>query len=590
MTEEHAQRRLAAILAADVVGYSRLMEQDEAGTLAALKARRKNVLGPLIARHRGRIFKVTGDGMLAEFASAVNAVQCAIELQRCMATANDDLSEEHRIVLRVGINLGDVMVEGGDLYGDGVNIAARLEGIAEPGGILVSGTAYDHVKNKVNAGFVDLGFQSLKNIIEPVHTYRIAGTPLVSVAVPKALTEKPAIAVLSFANMSGDPEQQYFSDGITEDIITELSRFHSLFVMARISLLALKNKPVKVQDIAHELGVAYVVEGSVRRAADRVRITAQLVDAGTGNHLWAERYDRDMHDIFAVQDEVARSVASTISGRVEAVGRDRAVRLSPTALRAYDLVLRAKALTSKYTRTDNEQARACAERAVELDPTSARAHAQLAWNYFFNYMACWTSERAEALSKAYEMAQRAVVLDETDSFAHTMLGTVHVFRKEHEEARSEHEKAINLNPNDPEARRYYGDFLAATGEPDAAIEQIDLGKRLNPFDTRWVPWIRGIACFTAHRYEEAIATLRQARDPINEVRGWLAASYAHAGRLPEARAMLDEFLRVAESDMAKFPGRRLKDWEPYWHGAFEYKDQRDFDHLFDALRKAGLPE
>ena len=590
MAEERTQRRLTAILAADVVGYSRLMEQDEAGTLATLKARRAEVLKPLVARHQGRVFKIAGDGVLVEFGSAVNAVQCAIELQRGMATANGDLSEEHHIVLRVGVNLGDVMVEGGDLYGDGVNIAARLQGLAEPGGILISGTAYEYVKNKVKAGYIDLGTQNLKNIVEPILAYRIAGTPLVSVVAPRALAEKPSIAVLSFANMSGDPEQQYFSDGITEDIITELSRFRSLFVMARISSLTFKQKPIKVQDIARELGVAYVVEGSVRRAVDRVRITAQLVDADTGNHLWAERYDRDMHDIFAVQDEVARSVASTISGRVEAAGRDRAVRLSPTALRAYDLVLRAKALTAKYTRTDNEQARACAERAVELDPTSARAHAQLAWNCFFDYVACWTSERVEALAKAYELAKRAVILDETDSFAHTMLATVHVFRKEYDEARSEHEKAIALNPNDPEARRYYGDFLAATGEPDAAIEQIDLGKRLNPFDTRWVPWIRGIACFTAHRYDEAIATLRQARDPINEVRGWLAASYAHAGRLREARAMLDEFLRVAESDTANFPGQRLRDWEPYWHGAFEYRDQKDFDHVFDALRKAGLPE
>jgi len=274
MAEERTKRRLTAILAADVVGYSRLMEQDEAGTLATLKARRAEVLKPLVARHQGRVFKIAGDGVLVEFGSAVNAVQCAIELQRGMATANGDLSEEHRIVLRVGVNLGDVMVEGGDLYGDGVNIAARLQGLAEPGGILISGTAYEYVKNKVKAGYIDLGTQNLKNIVEPILAYRIAGTPLVSVVAPRALAEKPSIAVLSFANMSGDPEQQYFSDGITEDIITELSRFRSLFVMARISSLAFKQKPIKVQDIARELGVAYVVEGSVRRAVDRVRITA----------------------------------------------------------------------------------------------------------------------------------------------------------------------------------------------------------------------------------------------------------------------------------------------------------------------------
>jgi len=591
MAEERPQRRLAAILAADVAGYSRLMQIDEAGTLAALKYRRTRILQPLVTKHHGRIVKLMGDGVLVEFASAVNAVEAAVALQEAMAAANDGVAEDRRIVLRVGVNLGDVMVEGGDLYGDGVNIAARLEGIAEPGGILVSGTAYDYVKNKVKVGFDDLGPQKLKNLSEPVRTFRVRLNGESAMARPPlALPAKPSIAVLPFTNMSGDSGQEYFSDGITEDIITELSRFHSLFVIARNSSFAFKGKSIKVQEIARELGVAYIVEGSVRRDADRVRINAQLIDASTGNHLWAERYDRDMRDIFALQDEVARSVASTVSGRVEAAGRDLAVRLSSSGLRAYDLVLRAKALTQKYTKTDNAQALVCAERAVELDPTSARACTHLAWCYFFDRMAGWTTDRENALAKAYELAQRAVALDDTDSFPHCILGLIHLFRREYDEARSETERAIDLNPNDPEARRYYGDYLAATGRPDAAIEQIQLAKRLNPFDTRWVPWILGLFYFTARRYDEAITTLRQARDPINEVRGWLAASYAHAGRLQEARATLEEFLRIAESDMAEFPGRRLKDWEPYWHGALEYRDQKDFDHLFDALRKAGLPE
>jgi adenylate cyclase len=404
-----------------------------------------------------------------------------------------------------------------------------------------------------------------------------------------ALPDKPSIAVLPLHNMSGDPEQQYFSDGITEDIITELSRFHSLFVIARNSSFSFRGKSVKVQEIARELGVTYLVEGSVRRAADRVRITAQLVDGSTGTHLWAERYDRDMRDIFALQDEVARSVASTVIGRVEAAGREL-LRLSSAGLRAYDLILRAKALGQKFTRTDNAQALACAERALELDPTSARACAHAAWCHFINYMACWTAERERAFAKAYELAQRSVELDDTDSSAHRELGLIHLFRREYDEARSETERAIELNPNDADAHRKYGLFLATTGKAEAAIEQISLAKRLNPFDTQWVPWIMGIFCFTARRYDDAIAALRQARNPINEVRGWLAASYAHAGRLDEARATLDEFLRVAEADMAVFPGRRLKDWEAYWHGAFEYRDQEDFDHLFDALRKAGLQE
>jgi len=422
---------------------------------------------------------------------------------------------------------------------------------------------------------------------------RTAPSPEAPVPLPAErlpLPDKPSIAVLPFENLSNDPEQQYFSDGITQDIITELSRFRSLFVIAYHSSFAFKGKSNKLQDIARELGVAYVVEGSVRRAADRVRISAQLVEAATGNHLWAERYDRDVRDIFAVQDEVARSVASTVSGRIEAAGRDRIDRLSPDALRAYDLVLRARALTMRYNRSDNQQALACAERAMELDPTSAAAHTHAAWCHFYNYMAFWSVDPKASLAKAHEIVQRAVALDEADSFAHTIMGSVHWFRRDFDLARAEYLEAIERNPNDFLARRFYGMFLAATGDAEASIEQIDLGKRLNPFDTKWVPWNKGIACFTARRYDEAITALKHVRNPINEVRAWLAASYAQAGRLDEAKAALDEFMRVARSDMAVFPGRTLKDWEPYWHAMFEYQDQKDFDHLHEALRKAGMPD
>jgi len=485
------------------------------------------------------------------------------------------------------------VVEGGDLYGDGVIIGVRLQAMADPGGICVSGVVHDQVENKLPLAFEDLGRCEVKNIAKPVQVFRVRTDRDNSVRRATELQSKqtkPSIAVLPFTNMSGDPEQEYFSDGITEDIITNLSRFHGLLVMARNSSFAFKGKPTKVQDVARELGVAYVVEGSVRRAADRVRITAQLIDAGTGNHLWAERYDREMRDIFALQDEVAQSVASTVSGRVEAAGRDRAVRLSEIELEAYDLLLRAKALMSKYSKVGNERALACAERAVELDPTSARAHTYAAWCLRYNYMFWWTADRTVTLAKAYELAKRAVDLDETDSLAHCILGLIHLARREFDEARLEIERAVELNPNDPEARRYLGFFLAAAGNPDAGIKEMDVAKQLNPFDTRWVPWIRGIGCFTARRYEEAITAFKQARDTNNELRGWLAASYAQAGRAQEAEAMLKEFLRVAESDMAVFPGRTLRDWESYWHGAFEYRDQKDFDHLFDALRKAGMQD
>ena len=313
MAEAPVQRRLAAILAADVVGYSRLMGEDEAGTLAALKARRKDVLEPLVNCHRGRIFKVTGDGVLVEFGSAVSAVQCAVDLQQGMAAANADLPQDRCIVLRIGVNIGDVMVEGSDLYGDGVNIAARLEAIAEPNGILVSGTAYDYVRNKVKVAFNDLGAQNLKNIAEPVRVYRVIGTPTVSVAVPKSAADKPSIAVLPFTNMSGDPEQEYFSDGITEDIITEISRFRNLLVIARNSSFIYKGAPVSIAKVARELGVTYILEGSVRRSGNRVRITAQLIDAQVGSHIWAERYDREIIDMFAVQDEITQKIVGMLA-------------------------------------------------------------------------------------------------------------------------------------------------------------------------------------------------------------------------------------------------------------------------------------
>jgi len=401
---------------------------------------------------------------------------------------------------------------------------------------------------------------------------------------------KPSIAVLPFENLSGDPEHRYFSDGITADIIIELSRFRSLFVIARNSSFQYRDQAIDIKRVGRELGVQYVVEGSVRREGRRVRIGAQLIDAGTGNHVWAQRYDRDMEDIFAVQEDVAQSIAATVGGRVEAAGRDQALRPTPSALRAYDLLLRAKALMLTYTKTNNEQARICVEHAVALDPSSARAYAQLAWCQWLDCTACWTEDREKALANAYESARRGVDLDESDSFTRWQLGLVHLFRREYDEARLELETAIEMNPNDSEARGIYGLFLSAVGKANVAIEQFDIAKRHNPFDFSWTPWVRGVSYFTAYRYEEAIATLKQVRDPINEVRGWLAASYAQAGYLREARATLEEFLRVARHDMAAFPGSRLRDWESYWHGAMEYRDQKDFDHLFAALRKAGLSE
>jgi len=591
MAEERAQRRLAAILAADVVGYSRLMEQDEASALAALKERRKGILKPLVAEHHGRVVKVMGDGVLVEFASAVNAVACAVELQKQMATANEALPKDRHIVLRIGINLGDVVVEGGDLYGDGVIIAVRLQPMAEPGGICVSGSVQEQVGSKLPLAFEDLGPREVKNIAKPVPLFRVIDARgAEDTKTPQPQQSKPSIAVLPFTNMSRDPEQEYFSDGVTEDIITELSRFRSLFVIARNSSFQYRGKDIDVRRVGRELDVDYVIEGSIRRRDDRLRITAQFVDARTGNHVWAERYDREMQDIFALQEEIARSIAAIVGGRVEAVRRDHAVRADPATLKAYDLVLRAKALAFRYTRQANEQARAFAQQAIELDPGSARAHAYYGFCCLMDYVFRWVADSKHSLAQAHEFGKRAVALDEADNDARWWLGQVLLARGDFEEAHVHFAKALELNSNDTEAQCQFAVYLDCIGQHEAAIEQYDRAKRQNPYEPSWIPWLKGIAYFGACRYIEAIASFNQAIEPINEIHGWLAASYAHAGRIPEASAKLDAFLRGAERDMAVFPGRKLKDWEPYWRGAMWYQDERDFDHLFDGLRKAGLKD
>ncbi len=589
------ERRLAAILAADVVGYSRLMGEDEAGTLARLKSLRRELVQPKIAGSRGRIVKLMGDGLLAEFPSVVEAVQCAVDIQQDMASREADLPAERRIRLRVGVNLGDIIVEGSDIYGDGVNVAARLEGLAEPGGICISGKVYEEVGSKLPTAFEDLGEQEVKNIRKPVRVYRwtdaaadpVPGAAGAEDALP--LPDKPSIAVLPFTNMSGDPEQEYFSDGITEDIITELSRFRSLFVIARNSSFYYKGQSPKVQDVGRELGVRYVVEGSVRKAGNRVRVTAQLVEAETGNHIWAERWDRELEDIFAVQDELVRTIVSTVGGRIDAIGKARATRKSEAHLRAYDFYLRAAAAEDGNTKEDYQRARQYLERAIELDPGLAMAHHHLSLVNFFEWMTHWVDDRDMAFAAALNAENTAVAIDDTDSRIHAQLGQLHHHRRSFDEAGQDFEKAIRLNPNDFQAMALYGNYLTAIGNPEDAIEQFDQAIRLNPIEPSWIRWLRGVACFTAERYDEAIADLRSIKGPINEVRGWLAASYAGAGRLEEARATLEEFLRVAEEDMAIFPGRKLAAWEDYWHAA-SYQNEADFDHLYDALRKAGLED
>lgn len=592
-------RKLAAILAADVVGYSRLASADEDRILARLRALRSDLIDPTIAVHHGRVVKRTGDGALVEFRSVVDAVRCAIEVQNAMVERNAGVPPDRRIEFRIGIHIGDVVEESdGDLMGDGINIAARLEAIAAPGAICLSEDAYRQVRSRLDVFVSDLGQTRLKNIAEPVRIYSLevggrtvapVALPAASPAAPVELPQKPSIAVLPFTNMSGDPEQEYFGDGVTEDIITELSRFRSLFVIARNSSFQFRDKAADMKRVGRELGVQYVVEGSIRRSGEKLRVTAQLIETATGTHIWAERYDRDVRDIFDLQDELAHAVAATVGGRVDMAGRERSARLSPAGLKAYDFHLRAKASYLEFAKAGNERARTLAKEAIGLDPTNAVITAYYAHYCFLDYNFGWVLDADQSLRSALQFGKQAVTLDDADSTARWVLSLVYLMMRNYDEARVHIEKALELNPNDTEARGIYGDFLTYVGEPEKGLEQFEIAKRHNPFDMSWLPWVKGTAYFTARRYAEAINTFNQIHNPNHEINYWLAASYGHAGRFDEARAKLREFLRIAKRDMAQFPDRNSQAWMTFFDRSIPYKDRRNLDHLCDGLRKAGLP-
>jgi adenylate cyclase len=552
------------------------MEQDEASTMAVLKARRKEVLKPLVARHQGRIFKFTGDGVLVEFGSAVNAVQCAIDLQHAMVAANAALPDDRRIVLRIGVNLGDVMVEGNDLYGDGVNIAARLEALAEPGGILVSGTAHDYVRNKVKVGFDDLGTQTLRNISEPVRAYRVTSTPAVAIAAPKPATDKPSIAVLPFTNMSGDPEQQYFGDGVVEDIITELSRFRSLFVIARNSSFAFRGKAIDIGEIARRLGVQFVVEGSIRRAGNRVRITAQLIDATTGTHLWAERYDRELEDIFAVQDEVVCTVVATVAGRVEAAGAVLAKRRPPESLIAYDYVLRGLEQLNLVGEEHNAAARRLFEKAVELDPQYAAGHAYLALAIYVQ----WQTTRAPGeLDRALASARQALALDENDSRCHRVLSGIYMHQRQYDRAEFHSDRSIALNPNDALTAMYRAGLLRHLGRAAEGVDWARKAMRLNPYHPNWYWDQLAKLLHSAGCYAEALDAYSRIAERPSFYHAYVAACHAELGRMEEARKHTALALEARPDFSVATWGKKLP-----------YKNEADLQRFLDGMRKAGLPE
>jgi adenylate cyclase len=578
------ERKLAAILAADVVGYSRLMGQDEVGTLDRWKSRQKDVLQPLISRHQGRIFKVTGDGVLAEFGSAVNAVQCAVELQQHMAASNKDQAEDRQIVLRIGVNLGDVMVEGSDLYGEGINIAARLESVAEAGGIVVSATAFEHVKNKVDHDFEDLGTQLLKNIAEPVRIFRIAGTPRVVVAKPHAASNKASIAVLPFANLSGDREQEYFTDGMVEDIITALSQFRELFVIARNSSFVYKGRNVDIGQVAKELGVRYVLEGSVRRAGKRVRINAQLIDAATRAHLWADRFDGAQEDVFDLQDRITETVVGIVEPQIRKAEISRSRRKRPENLDAYDLYLRALPHVYAMHPSDNSQALEFLRQAIALDPEFAPALAFAAWCYEQRLTRGWKTVCADDPDSALNLARAALATGSDDANAVGMAGFVLLMiGREYDVGLSAIKRASESNPNNVLILSHAGFANCMAGDLQEAINCFQRARRLSPVDPGAFFVLTGEAqaLLLSGRYSDAAELARRSAATYD---GWdttywfLAAAYGHLGQVHEANKAIAKLLSLS-------PGVTVSRFRK-----LPIRDETRLAVLLDGLRRAGLPE
>jgi adenylate cyclase len=634
------ERRLAAILHADVHGYSRRIHEDEAGTLQVLTPSLA-LLRTLVEHHGGRAVGSRGDSLLAEFPSVVEAVQCAVEMQRELKARSIDIPENKRLAFRMGISLGEIVIDGEQPHGDGINIAVRIEGLAEPGGICISDIVYHQVKTKLPLQYQDLGEHPLKNIPEPVRVWRIIPdgsegpqckvqsakvngerqkprkvstsvfvSVLVSVVllgglvtlwsffpsvfrIPHSafrtqeaqppslpLPDKPSIAVLPFVNMSEDPSQEYFSDGLTEDLITALSKLSGLFVISRNSVFTYKGKAVKVTDVSRELGVRYVLEGSVRKANNQVRVTAQLVDATTDHHIWAERYDRPLQDIFAVQDEIVRKIITTLKLQLTLQEQGILVRKTTDNLEAYDYFLRGTEYSRQFTKEANTQARQMFERAVELDPQYALAYASIGWTYVVEWTSQWDTD-PQILERATELAQKAIALDDSVPGAHSILSRLYMFNKQHDQAIAEAERAIALDPNWADGYMYLALGLRFVGRAEEAVEAMKKAMRLNPRYPPFYQSVLGFAYCQVGGYEEAITAQKGAlsRNPSLLVsRVCLAACYSMAGRDEEARAQVKEVLRLSPNYSLEVLARERALW----------KDPADGKAMLDALRKAGL--
>ena len=633
MSPQHVERKLAAILVADVVGYSRLVGTDEEGTIARLRATRDELIDPSIARHNGRIVKTMGDGLLIEFTSVVDAVRSAAEVQRAMAERNTGAPGSERIEFRVGINLGDVVVEGDDIMGDGVNVAARLEGLAEPGGVCISGTAFDQVRDKLDVGYEHLGEQKVKNIARPVRVYKVLlrpadegkmvgvkptgrpqklrwaaaaaiilgvftaggvwwwqpwlpGIETTSVArVDFPLPDKPSIAVLPFDNLSGDESLEHFADGLSEDITASLAKLPRIFVIARNSSFTYKGRAVKVQQVAEELGVKYVLEGSIQKSGEQLRITSQLIDGITGGHVWTERYDRKAADLFAVKDAITLNILSNLE--VALTGKENArLKLHDTdSLEAWLAHRESAKYYRRFTKETNLRARELAQAAIELDPDFSAAHSRLAMTHMMDARLRWVDEPKKSLVKAEEVARRALQLDPTNSSANNALAMLHLHKREYAQALAAGERATFLAPNDGQVIAMYGLVLQKANEPEKSIQHLERALRLNPFAPYWAFESLGESYVMAGRFQDAIAPYKKALklQPKGAVAGdahlGLALAYDGLGRDDEAKEEIKKAIEVYPA----FTLGYLEEWQ-------QYQDKEYSVQWLAKLRRLGLPE
>ena len=585
MTEK-TQRRLAAIVSADVVGYSRLVGIDETGTISAFRNHRDELIDAKVAEHGGRIVKTMGDGLLLEFPSVVDATQCAIDVQHGMAERNEGVDQDKQITLRIGVNLGDIVIDGEDILGDGVNIAARLQEIAEPGGVTISRRVHEDVQDRLTAAFDDTGEQSLKNIARPVHVWRWSPGGAVEVAavasagdIPLALPDKPSIAVLPFNNMSGDQEQEYFADGMTEDIITDVSKVSGLFVIARNSSFAYKGKSPDIRQVSRELGVAYVLEGSVRRAGNRVRINAQLIKGSDGSHIWADRYDRDLEDIFSVQDEVTREIVDALKIKLTASEEGRREHLNKVDPEAYDYYFRGRNCMLQITEDSMAEGRRMMEKAIEIDPDMSLAFPFLALIHNANYLNRWNDWHEGSLAEAMGYAEKATELDSNNPEAFAALAHCQMWHRDLDEAEINAKRCVEIDPNSARGWSSLGQILDFRGDHDSAVDRFQIAYRHDPhFDMALS--LLGRAQFALGRDAEAEENLRRRliRNPRSDTsRAYLAALYGATGRVDEAKQTWQDMLDINPDFDPQLLRATLPYTVPTW-----------FDRFFGGLENAGL--